>query len=113
MLVSYGPPAVGEWISRPMLAHALRLFSRFGLDEHEWVAVDDGDDVAALADKRGHALQRVAGQRAAGAAAGDPDQHGLGAVVVGSLRRSAQSLQTPHLSRSSRAGANSRASTVL
>src|SRR5262249_1775981 len=56
---------------------------RLGSDEDEWVAADDGYDLAALADQGGHALQRVAGQRAAGAAARDGDRHGLGALVAG------------------------------
>ena len=54
------------------------------LDEHERVAVDDRGDLGALADWGGHTLQRVPGQRAAWAAAGDRDRHGLGAPVVGS-----------------------------
>jgi hypothetical protein len=36
------------------------------LGEHERVAVGDGDDPGGPADQGGHALQRVAGQRAAG-----------------------------------------------
>ena len=54
-----------------------------GLDEHEWGAVDDRGDLGAMADQGGHEPQRVAGQRAAGAAAGDGDREGLGALVVG------------------------------
>src|SRR5262249_38003955 len=53
-----------------------------GLDEHEWVALDDGDDLRAVADQRGHTLQDVAGQRAAGTAGGG-DREGLAALVVG------------------------------
>src|SRR5262249_41955205 len=53
-----------------------------GLDEHEWVALDDGDDLCAVADQGGHVLEDVAGQRAAGAA-GDGDREGLVALVVG------------------------------
>ena len=52
-----------------------------GLDEHEWVALDDGDDLGAVADQAGHALQDVAGQRAAGPA-GNGDRESLVAVVV-------------------------------
>jgi hypothetical protein len=53
-----------------------------GLDEDERVAVDDGDDLGALTDQGGHALQGVTGQRAAGAAAGHGDREGSDALVV-------------------------------
>ena len=53
------------------------------LDEDERVAVDDRDDLGALGDQGGHALQGVPGQRAAGATAGHGDREGLPALVVG------------------------------
>jgi hypothetical protein len=67
-----------------MLAHGLRPP---GSDEDERVAVDDGDDLGALADQGGHALQGVTGQRAARATAGHGDREGPGALVVGASPR--------------------------
>ena len=52
-------------------------------DEDERVALDDGDDLGALADQGGDALQGVAGQRAAGATTGHGDREGPDALVVG------------------------------
>jgi len=44
---------------------------------------DGGDDLDAPAEQGSDALQRVAGQGAAGAAAGDGDRHGWGALAAG------------------------------
>src|SRR5215831_18258714 len=76
------PPV--RWPRQRAVAVAQDLrFLPAGSDEDEWVAVDDGYDLGALADQGRHALQRVAGQRAAGAAAGDGDGQGVGAPVAG------------------------------
>ena len=56
----------------------VHLVSWRGLDEYEWVAEGDRYDLGAVADQGGHALQRAAGQWAAGAATGT----GTGTVWV-------------------------------
>src|SRR5262252_1792105 len=85
-MASTGPwaivaPVATMMVRRPCCLMVVHLVSWRGLDEHEWVALDDGDDQGAVADQGGHALQDVAGQRAAGPA-GDGDRDGLVALVV-------------------------------